>query len=240
MQTSRHQHLQAPSYQNYLFSETTSAHYRTPVNMQGSQPYSVRNTASGGGNQVYTPSGQVSPQLQQQIQMQRKYPQVRPAQGNLFNSKLGGSGAVPADRKIQGPQTQHANPMQIIAQLHTSKGKQRSYSRAYESPRNGQFTQYSSRKNGPGKAVSSTGNGAQNQRRINQTIDVGAAMEHLDLDVGIPANKGNDLTTLQPVDLSSPIGVSKIPHQPVTPSLNVNSASGNGQKGGNNNFLLVN
>jgi len=34
--------------------------------------------------------------------MQRKYPQVRPAQGNLFNSKLAGGGAVTADRKMQG------------------------------------------------------------------------------------------------------------------------------------------
>jgi len=56
----RHQHLQAPSYQNYLFSETTSQHYRTPVNLQQPQPYSVRN-GSNGANQMYTPSGQISP-----------------------------------------------------------------------------------------------------------------------------------------------------------------------------------
>ena len=90
---------------------------------------------------------------------------MRPAQGNLFNSKLGNGGAIAADRKLQGqgPQTQQANPMQIITQLQQNgKGKQRSYSRAYESPRNGQFTQYSSRKNGQGKVVSSTGSGAPN------------------------------------------------------------------------------
>ena len=86
--------------------------------------------------------------------------------------------------------------MQIIAQLqNNSKGKQRSYSRAYESPRNGQFTQYSSRKNAPNKAVSATGNSApNNQRRINQTIEVGAAMEHIDIDVGLQSP--NDLSTI--------------------------------------------
>ena len=81
--------------------------------------------------------------------MQRQYPNMRPAQGNLFNSKLGNGGAITTDRKMQngGPQSQQANPMQIITQLQQNgKGKQRSYSRAYESPRNGQFTQYSSRK----------------------------------------------------------------------------------------------
>ena len=43
---------------------------------------------------------------------------MRPAQGNLFNSKLANGQAIAADRKLQGgPQTQQANPMQIITQL---------------------------------------------------------------------------------------------------------------------------
>lgn len=36
---------------------------------------------------------------------QRQYPQVRPAQGNLFNSKLANGGAISADRKIQPAST---------------------------------------------------------------------------------------------------------------------------------------
>lgn len=86
--------------------------------------------------------------------------------------------------------------MQIIANLQSGKTKQRSYSRAYDSPRNGQFSQYSTRNKGPGKGGSSTVNGQPNQRRINQTIDVGAAIEHLDLDVGINSGTPNDLQTI--------------------------------------------
>lgn len=112
--------------------------------------------------------------------------------------------------------------MQIIAQLQQiGKGKQRSYSRAYESPRNGQFTQYSSRKNG-GKAVSSTGTGVPNQRRINQTIDVGATLEHLDLDVGMASPNEQQHSTIQPTELTSPMGVAKIPHQPGAQNIGIN------------------
>ena len=130
--------------------------------------------------------------------------------------------------------------MQIIAQLQGSKGKHRAYSRAYESPRNGQFTQYqtSGRKtgNGTSKGVSSTGNGVSNQRRINQTIDVGAAMEHLDLDVGLGPNAATpqDLTTIQP-DLTSPLAGAKL-HQPATPNLqNPGQAPATA-----NNYMMVN
>ena len=144
------------------------------------------------------------------------------------------TGAVVADRKLQPPQTTHSNPMQLISQLQQNgKGKQRSYSRAYESPRNGQFAQYSSRKNGSGKAVSSTGSGVPNQRRINQTIEVGSNMKHLDLEIE-QSSTPNDLATIQPVDLSSPMGGARIPHQPVTPNLTMQGANG---PGGVNNFM---
>lgn len=46
-------------------------------------------------------------------------------------------------------------------------------------------------------------------RRINQTIEIGSAMEHLDLDVGLGTSTPQDLTTLQP-DLTSPIGPSRL------------------------------
>ena len=62
-------------------------------------------------------------------------------------------------------------------------------------------------------------------------------MEHLDLDVA--AQKPQDLATIQPVDITSPMGASKIPHQPATPNLNVNPAPGQGQKPGSN-FIMVN
>lgn len=66
-------------------------------------------------------------------------------------------------------------------------------------------------------------------------------MEHLDLDIGMPSTTPNDLSTLQPVDITSPMGASKIPHQPVTPNMNIGQG-GNGQKGADtvNNFLMVN
>lgn len=48
-------------------------------------------------------------------------------------------------------------------------------------------------------------------------------MEHLDLDVGV-GGKPQELTTIQPVDMTSPMGATKIPHQPVTPNINVANA----------------
>lgn len=75
-------------------------------------------------------------------------------------------------------------------------------------------------------------------------------MEHLDLDVGMGgagSGKPQELTTIQPVDMTSPMGASKIPHQPVTPNINVNNAVVQGgtqaQKqpgaGQGSNFIMV-
>ena len=64
-------------------------------------------------------------------------------------------------------------------------------------------------------------------------------MEHLDLDVGIPPQKPNDLSTIQPVDMTSPMGAQKIPHQPITPGLAVNTSNG-GQKTAGSNYMMVN
>ena len=83
--------------------------------------------------------------------------------------------------------------MQIIAQLHpNAKGKHRSYSRAYESPKNS-YVYQGSRKGSNNKNIS-TGNGAANGRRINQTIEVGSTIEHLELDMSLASP--NDLTTI--------------------------------------------
>jgi len=46
-------------------------------------------------------------------------------------------------------------------------------------------------------------------------------MEHLDLDIGMPATTPNELTTLQPMDMTSPVGATKIPHQPATANMNI-------------------
>lgn len=72
----------------------------------------------------------------------------------------------------------------MISQLQSNiKTKQRSFSRAYETPKNNSnFIQYSGnggRKTGT-KGVS-TGN-ATNGRRINQTIEIGATIEEIDID----------------------------------------------------------
>lgn len=68
-------------------------------------------------------------------------------------------------------------------------------------------------------------------------------MEHLDLDVGMGAGKPQELATIQPVEMTSPIGATKIPHQPVTPNINVANSTqggpGSKQQPGGNNFLLV-
>lgn len=71
-------------------------------------------------------------------------------------------------------------------------------------------------------------------------------MEHLDLDVGV-GGKPQELTTIQPVDMTSPMGATKIPHQPVTPNINVSNAvvqggaPGQKQAGapGGSNFIMV-
>mmetsp|Transcript_27769 Transcript_27769/g.37090 ORF Transcript_27769/g.37090 Transcript_27769/m.37090 type:complete len:88 (-) Transcript_27769:619-882(-) len=64
-------------------------------------------------------------------------------------------------------------------------------------------------------------------------------MEHLDLDVGMPATTPNELTTLQPMDMTSPVGATKIPHQPATANMNIGQGNQKGQ-GNVNNFLMVN
>lgn len=63
-------------------------------------------------------------------------------------------------------------------------------------------------------------------------------MEHIDIDVGLQVASPNDLSTIQPVDLTSPMGAQKIPHQPITPQMNVAGAAG--PKPGTTNFMMMN
>jgi hypothetical protein len=138
----------------------------------------------------YSPGGNVSPHLAHaapfhQIQLQRNHPQIRPPQSNLFFAK---NSIV-----HKPPHSSFNNPIQVISQFQTTNGvktKQRSFSRAYETPKANQtFMQYpSSRKNA--KAVST---GVNNGRRINQTIEIGSTIDDIDIDAVIspsaPTNK---------------------------------------------------
>ena len=86
-------------------------HYRSPVG--SNQQVAMQENAAS----LYTPQSNVTPI--HQMQLHRQHPHMRPAQGNLFAQKLG-----KVDRKVNPPQTQQANPMQIIAQLqNNSKNK---------------------------------------------------------------------------------------------------------------------
>lgn len=47
-------------------------------------------------------------------------------------------------------------------------------------------------------------------------------MEHLDLDVGMASPNEQQHSTIQPTELTSPMGVAKIPHQPGAQNIGIN------------------
>lgn len=83
--------------------------------------------------------------------------------------------------------------------------------------------------------MSSTGGGVPNQRRINQTIDVGAALEHLDIEMPIANQTPNELSTLQPMDVTSPTGNLKIQ---ANPNMIIPISGPAPVKGNVNNFMV--
>jgi len=60
-------------------------------------------------------------------------------------------------------------------------------------------------------------------------------LEHLDLDVGI-TSPNEQHSTIQPMELTSPMGVAKIPHQPGAQNFGIGQAN---QKSGASSYIMA-